>query len=938
MARGALIVSILACASGQAQMTSINLATQGRNMDFSTFPFTRPTSVGAVLPSTCQVGQLFFLTSVAAGTNLYGCTSSGAWTVLGGGSPAPTITLVPASLSFGNQTVGTRSSQTITLANTGTSFVSLSAVSLATGSSADFLLSNNCGSTVASGASCTLTLTFAPSIAAAEQTSIVVAGSQTGSPSTVNVTGTGVATITSGGLVVSPSATFAGENGTVSVTANRPVNWSLAAGSSGTLVTNSSTSATFIAPSSIRAQNAFGSCQAMPNDAVYNTPIDNLPVESRSATWTANMGTNGIGFGTTWGTNIADSSTPVKNMSFYYTTSYNGPFVMPQWPNLKREGGDFVTRLNSSDHHILTVRKDNCQFYEIYNDYFTPATCRDGVTPGCNATSGLTYSWSNYTLPTQGSTDAAGMPLAPLTVNLAEIKAGVINHAMRFTVAGGYIQSLPYWPAYSSNGCKGCASSPPYGARFRLKASYNISSFSATAQVLLTALKQYGMFLADAGTGPSIVVNTDVSEDPTTMAALGQIGAAGITMANFEAVDESSFIVSSTSAQVNPSNGYETPRSFAFLTATDQSSSNYQVSFPIALQSVIVGLPSPTITFMAGMSGYQLTSWVTGSSNQGTQWSLVSGVGSVTTGGLYTPPASVSSPSQAVLQVTSSADTNSFARLYITVLPVGANPAGSIRIDIGNGTGSTDGSGNVWLGDIAYENGLYVQKATDYPNWQTLNNNPERSIYQSAGYTYGYDMVYSLVVPNGNYKVRMMLGQIYNGCNTSACTNFNSTWHKPIHMEANGQIALHNYDFGLASNYAYATPVDVFIPAQVTNNMLTIAMRANLPDVATTAQPMPMLNGLEIIPDSTAPYLAIDNQQQTSVSAGNTLQLYSVGWYMNSAATWSLSGVGSINQSGLYTAPATAPIATQTVTITATSTTNPSIQATTTLTIPASGS
>jgi Malectin domain len=446
------------------------------------------------------------------------------------------------------------------------------------------------------------------------------------------------------------------------------------------------------------------------------------------------------------------------------------------------------------------------------------------------------------------------------------------------------------------------------------------------------------MFLADAGTGPGIVVNTDVSEDPSTMAALNQIGGAGITMTNFEAVDESSFIVSSTSAEVNPANGYQTPSSFAVLSATDQSTSNYQVSFPIALQSVIVGIPSPTMTIMAGMPGYQLTSWVTGSSNQGTQWTLVSGVGSITPNGIYTPPASVSSPSKAVLQVTSNADPNSFTSLYVTVLPVGSNPAGSIRIDVGNGAGSTDGSGNVWLGDTAYEIGIYQQRPTDYPNWQSLNNNPERSVYQSAGYTYGYDMVYNLVVPNGNYKVRMMLGQIYNGCNTAACTNYNPTWHRPMHMEANGQIALHNYDFGLANNYAYATPVDVFIPAQVTNNMLTVAMRANLPDVATTVQPLPMLNGLEVIPDSTAPFLAIDNQQQTSVSAGKTLQLYSVGWYMSNAVTWSLSGVGSISQTGLYTAPGTAPLSTQTVTVTATSTTNPNIKAITNLTIPASGS
>ncbi len=679
----------------------------------------------------------------------------------------------------------------------------------------------------------------------------------------------------------------------------------------------------------------------MPNDAVYNTRIDNLPLESHSATWTANMGINGVTFYTSWGTNIADATTPVKSMSFYYTTGYNGPFVMPQWPGLKREGGTFTTRMNSSDHHILTVRKDNCQFYEIYNDYFVPNTCRNG-TAGCTAQSGLTYSWSNYALPTQGSTDAAGLPLAPLTLHLDEIKAGVVNHAMRFTVAGGYIQALQYWPANSGNGCGGCTSSPPYGARFRLKASYDISKFSATAKVLLTALKQYGMFLADAGTGPTITVGTDVSEDPATMGVLGEISGAQIGMSNFEAVDESSFIVSNSSARVNPANGFETPSSFAVVNATDQTNAAYQTSFPVPLQSTIVGIPSPTMVIMAGMTGYQLTSWVTGVSNPTTTWSLVSGVGTVTAGGLYTPPATVASPSQAVLQVTSAAEPNSFAKLYVTVLPIGTNPAGSIRIDSGNPSGTTDGNGNVWLGDIGFENGGYAQKAGDYPNWQSLNGNAERNVYQSAGYTYGNDIVYTLIVPNGNYKARVMFGQIYNGCNTSACVNYNPnvnvTSHRPLDVEANGQIALHNYDFGLANNYLYAVPVDVYIPAQVTNNILYVALRINLPDVPTSAAPMPIINGLEIIPDSTSPYLTIDTQQKTTVSAGSTLQLYATGWYMSNAASWSISGPGSIDQNGLYTAPATAGSSAQTVTITATSSVTPSINTSATFTIPASGS
>ena len=929
----------LGCLYGQAQTTTINLATQSRNPDFSSFPFTRPVTVGTTLPATCQIGQLFFNTNVAAGSNLYGCTGANTWTTLANSNAStPQVTLSEANVTFNSQTIGsTSSAATITLLNSGTSYLTLSSVTMSGANASDFLASSTCGTNVPSGASCTIAVSFKPSTAQTETASVVITGSQPNSPTLIPVTGAGVVAVTSGGLVITPSATSAGENGAVTFSSNRPVTWSLATGSSGTLASNSSTSATFQAAASIPSTNVLGGCQVTPTDSVFNTRIDSLPVATTSATWTANMGTNGIGFLTSWGTNIADSTTPVRSMSFYYTTPYNGPFVFPTWPLLKREGGTFQTRYNSTDHHIMTVRKDNCQFYEIYNDWLTPGYCSSGSTTICNAQSGLTYNSTSYALPTAGATDAAGMPLAPLTLHLDEIKGGAIKHAMRFTVAGGYIHSSPTWPSNSGNGCSSCTNSPPYGARFRLKASYNISSFSAEAQVILTALKQYGMFLADAGTGPSITLDTDVSEDVPTMSAIGQISAAQIGMGNFEAVDESSFIVSGNSMQVNPKNGYVTPASFAVVTATDQTTSNYQVNFPVALQPVIVGIPSPTMFILAGMTGYQLTSWVNSSSNQAVTWSLVSGTGSVTAGGLYTPPASVSAPTTAALKVTSVADANAVAQLYVTVLPVGTNPTGGIRIDSGSYTGQTDGGGNVWLADQAYESGAYVSLTGDYPGWASMKGNIEQYVWQSSSHTYGNDIVYSFVVPNGNYKVRLMLAQPYNGC-TGACTAFNSTWHAPMHLEANGQIAFHNFDFGVPINYAYATPVQVYIPAQVTNNNLYVALRINLPDMPTSAIPSPEIDGLEIMPDSTAPYLVIDTQQQTSVAAGNTLQLYATGWYMSNAVTWSLAGPGTINQNGLYTAPTSAISAAQTVTITATSTTSPGIQATTTLTIPASGS
>ncbi len=78
--------------------TTINLVNQSHSPDFSTFSFTRPTTVGTALPSTCQVGQLYFDSAVVSGMNLYGCTATNVWTQLGG-SPGTYSFSAPLSLS-----------------------------------------------------------------------------------------------------------------------------------------------------------------------------------------------------------------------------------------------------------------------------------------------------------------------------------------------------------------------------------------------------------------------------------------------------------------------------------------------------------------------------------------------------------------------------------------------------------------------------------------------------------------------------------------------------------------------------------------------------------------------------------------------------------------------------------------------------------------------
>ncbi len=743
-----------------------------------------------------------------------------------------------------------------------------------------------------------------------------------------------------GGPVVTPATGAVFQGQTVTLTSQKPVTWTLVNGSYGTLTVNSSTSATFTAPATaVTPNHVLAGCQAAPNDTVWNTRVDSLPLETNSATWITTLGTatSNLGYSLDFGTNVADHTTPVTNESFSYTPLNNGTFVTPKWPNLKRQGGVF-TSTKTGDHHTLTVDTDNCTFYETYQDFPTPQACGGGT---CTAESGVAYRWSQYSLP-NGSTDAASLLYAPTMLHLSEIKAGAVNHVLKFVLGRDLIRggsyAKPYWPSLSGNSAPyGGANALPYGARLRLRADFDISGFSPEAQVILTALKQYGMILSDATNpgyeGPQLVVNTDATEDPPTKAALDEIAGKGINGADFEAVNESSFIVSQTSSEVNPMNGYETPNGYSVVTATDPTDPTHPTTVPIAVENNFPSVLSPTLYIVAG-TYHDLTFADRAGHYAGAKWSLVSGVGSVTTTGEYRPPASVSVPTSAVLKVTSDNIPDEYSMVYVTVLPKSSD--GNLRIDAGSTVATKDAEPIpfTWQADQGYETATYIKKF-DYPTWMTAS--PERVIYMSSGYTYGDDLVYSLAVANGNYMVRLMFGQPYNGTNCpSRPCRFNPLWHAPLNLEANGQIGAHSFDFGTPIDHEFATPSDALIPAQVTNGSLTVALRADISDAlaATGARPTPLLNGLEIIPDNSAPHIAIDAQQQTAVPAGSTLQLYSVGWYMSNAVTWSIaSGPGTIDQSGLYTAPGSQ--SSQPVTIQATSTVNSKLTATVTLTIPA---
>lgn len=176
------------------------------------------------------------------------------------------------------------------------------------------------------------------------------------------------------------------------------------------------------------------------------------------------------------------------NLGAYSGDSDPGPMPVPA--NAPIEGGSG----SSGDRHVLVLDNSNCFLYELYNSsvngdgsWNADSTAVWDLLGSANAQ--RPYTWT--------SADAAGLPILPGLVRYDEVAAGKIQHAFRFTLPrtrAAFTPPASHWAATSSD-----PSAPPMGMRLRLKSSYDISGFSANMQVILTAMKKYGLILADNG-------------------------------------------------------------------------------------------------------------------------------------------------------------------------------------------------------------------------------------------------------------------------------------------------------------------------------------------------------------------------------------------------------------------------------------------------------
>jgi hypothetical protein len=301
------------------------------------------------------------------------------------------------------------------------------------------------------------------------------------------------------------------------------------------------------------------SCSFFPSDSIFNADVSALPVNSQSATWMSNMTQNAnlhpdLGtFAQNYGIpiNVAPPPTTSVTPTFNYDPESDHPSEgYPIDQSTLIEGGAGAP--STSDRHALVVSSSLCKLYEIYNlQNFT-----NGQTP--QAGSGAVWSLGSDAMRPAGwtSADAAGLPIAPLLLRPDEVMAGSITHAIRFTAhcTNGYI-----WPAsHLASSCG--AGSPPMGARFRLRSTFNISGFSATTQTVLRAMQHYGLILADNGSDWYFQGATN-DWWGTTAGSSVVSDLKAIPASQFDAVDESSLQVSSGSYQAAISRTAALPQS-----------------------------------------------------------------------------------------------------------------------------------------------------------------------------------------------------------------------------------------------------------------------------------------------------------------------------------------------------------------------------------------
>lgn len=270
-----------------------------------------------------------------------------------------------------------------------------------------------------------------------------------------------------------------------------------------------------------------------PADNPWNTAIDNAELDTRSDAIINLMAAGSPSLKADFGSGLWENA-PIGIP--YTVVCANQPKVAIVYRANNKDGnygnesdaGPYPIPLNApvegngaGDAHVITVDVENKKLYELYNASLAG--------DHWEASSGAVFDLTSNTMRPEGwtSADAAGLPIFPGLVRYEEILKGVIDHPIRFTLRSSKVTKGYVHPArHKVNGTNNNAAAPtPMGMRIRLKADFDISSYSATNKIILTALKKYGLILADIGSDMYITGAPDERWDNDDLRKLGSLKA-----------------------------------------------------------------------------------------------------------------------------------------------------------------------------------------------------------------------------------------------------------------------------------------------------------------------------------------------------------------------------------------------------------------------------
>src|SRR2546423_7983717 len=328
-----------------------------------------------------------------------------------------------------------------------------------------------------------------------------------------------------------------------------------------------------------------------PSNNLWNTDISTAAVDPNSANYINFIGSTvtlhpDFGSGTfrnqTLGIpyQVVAGTQAKVNVTLNAYADESDPGPKPITSNALIEG---YPKPGNGNRHVLVLGKDGCWLYELYNASVTKGVWSADQASVWDMTINeqRPYTWT--------SADAAGLPVFVGLARFDEVAAGAINHALRFTVPTSqkaFVLPATHWASTNTS-----TSAPPMGTRLRLKASFDVSGFPADDQVILTALKKYGMILADNGSAIFISGAPDSRWNNTNLNLLKSI-----TAANFDVVQQGT-IYTPANVPTGPS-----PTILSFTANPTTISAGQPVTLSWSTSSSIYNIVSPTAGPVRGTS------------------------------------------------------------------------------------------------------------------------------------------------------------------------------------------------------------------------------------------------------------------------------------------------------------------------------------------------